>query len=98
MARMKARPSRASKGARGSQVPDLFTVARWVLRPEVIGVLLLVAAAAVVPSLMPVGGALPAVRDTLVQALGVHVFTAIVVAAIAGVALGLRRTAWLSSH
>ena len=98
MARMKARPTRASRGARGSQVPDLFTVGRWLLRPEAIGVLLLVATAAFVPSLMPVGGALPAVRDTLVAALGVHVFTAIAVTALVGGALGLRRTAWLHPH
>ncbi|MBX7111497.1 MAG: DNA translocase FtsK [Dehalococcoidia bacterium] len=97
MARAKARRSRAV--ARGApQFPDLFTVGGRLLRPEVVGTVLVVMAAAVIPFLFPFAGVLSEGRDGLIRALGVHVFTLTLVVAAIGTMLALQYTIWLRRH
>jgi S-DNA-T family DNA segregation ATPase FtsK/SpoIIIE len=98
MARAKARRSRASRARGTPQIPDLFSVGRQLVRPEVLGTLLVVAAAAVVPFLFPFAGILSDARDSLIRALGVHVFTLTLVIALLGAMLALRNTRWLERH
>ncbi len=98
MARSKARRSRASRTRGTTQIPDLFTVGRHLFRPEVIGTLLVVLAAAVIPFLFPFAGVLSDARDSLVRSLGVHVFTITVLIAAIGAMLALRHTRWLRRH
>lgn len=98
MARAKARRSRASRTRGTPQIPDIFTVGRQLLRPEVIGTLLVVAAAAVIPFLFPLAGILSDARDGLVQTLGIHVFTLTLLIAAIGAMLAMRHTRWLQRH
>ena len=94
MARTRSRRARTSSGALGDQIPDILSVGRQLLRPEVIGTALVVAAAAVLQFLLPLADLVTGARDGLVAALGVHVFTVTVVAAALGLALALRHTEW----
>src|SRR5262249_46885660 len=98
MARAKARRSRASRARGTSQIPDLFSIGRQLLRPEVIGTLLVVLAAAVIPFLFPFAGILSDARDSLIRSLGVHVFTLTLLIAAIGAMLALRHTRWLQRH
>ncbi len=98
MARAKARRSRASRARGTPHIPDIFSVGRQLLRPEVIGTLLVVAAAAVIPFLFPFAGVLSDARDSLVATLGVHVFTLTLLIAAIGAMLALRHTRWLQRH
>ena len=95
MARTRTRRVRASQGA---QLPDIVSLGRTVLRPEVIGTVLVVAATAVVPFLFPLAGVIRSARDGLVAALGVHVFTATLLIAALGALLALRYTDWLAAQ
>ncbi len=95
MARTRSRRARASSGALGVQIPDILSVGRHLLRPEVIGTALVVAAAAVLQFLLPLADLVTSARDGLVAALGVHVFTATLLAAALGLALALRHTEWV---
>lgn len=95
MARTRTRRVRASQGA---QIPDIMSVGRQVLRPEVIGTVLVVSATAVLPFLFPLAGVIRSARDGLVQALGLHVFTTTLVIAALGGVLALRHTDWLASQ
>ncbi len=95
MARTRTRRVRA---ANGPHIPDLFSVGRRLLRPEIIGTLLVVAATAVLPFLLPLAGVIRSARDGLVQALGVHVFTLTLAIASTGAALAMRHTDWLTRH
>ncbi|MEZ4554619.1 MAG: DNA translocase FtsK [Dehalococcoidia bacterium] len=97
MARAKARRSRAATRAT-TQIPDLFSLGRHLLRPEVIGTLLVVLAAAVIPFLFPIAGLLGDARDGLIRALGVHVFTITLLVAAVGSMLALGYTIWLRRH
>jgi hypothetical protein len=96
-----ARSPRASaKTRRGAnqQIPDILSVGRVIARPEVAGTILVVLAVAAVPYVIPVTGVLGDLRDRLVQGLGVHVFTLIVLIAGLGIILALRKTAVLKRH
>ncbi|MFA7296352.1 MAG: DNA translocase FtsK [Dehalococcoidia bacterium] len=95
MARTRTRRVRASQGA---QLPDIVSLGRTVLRPEVVGTVLVVAATAVVPFLFPLAGVIRSARDGLVAALGVHVFTATLLIAALGALLALRYTDWLAAQ
>ena len=95
MARTRTRRVRASQGA---PLPDIVSLGRTVLRPEVIGTVLVVAATAVVPFLFPLAGVIRSARDGLVAALGVHVFTATLLIAALGALLALRYTDWLAAQ
>jgi len=68
------------------------------LRPEVIGTLLVVLAAAVIPFLFPFAGVLGDARDGMIRALGLHVFTLTLLVAALGAMLALRHTRWLERH
>jgi DNA segregation ATPase FtsK/SpoIIIE, S-DNA-T family len=94
--------NRSARRSRGSShdpfIPDLFTVGRFLVRPEIVGTLLVVLAAAVVPFLFPFAGLVRDARDGVVQALGVHVFTVTLVLASGGVMLAMRYTDWIFDH
>ena len=72
-----------------------LTRASRLIRPEIAGAALIVLAAALIPYLLPLAGALRAARDGLVGALGLHAFTLAVLALGLGALLALRRGAWL---
>ncbi|MDO9445288.1 MAG: hypothetical protein Q7K37_08215, partial [Dehalococcoidia bacterium] len=97
MARTRTRRSRAARSA-APALPDISTVARGVLRPEVLGTVLVVLAVASIPYLVPLTGVLGEFRDLLVQAFGLHVFTLIVLLAGAGVLLATKRADVLERH
>ena len=98
MARAKPR-TRASRSrrSRASRFAGL-NPGRWLLRPEVVGTALVVAAAAVLPFLLPLADVVTEFRDGLVRTFGVHVFTLIAVLAAGGALLATRRTEWLKRH
>ena len=95
MARTRSRRPRASSGAYSTSIPDLISVGRHLVRPEVIGTALVVVAAAVIPFLLPLTDLLAGARDGLVNMLGLHVFTVTLSAAALGVMLALRYTTWM---
>ena len=68
------------------------------LRPEVVGTVLVVLAAAAVPSVIPLTGVIGEARDSIIGALGLHVFTMIALLAALGAVLALRRADLLRSH
>lgn len=98
MARTKSRRNRALGASDTGSFPDVLTVARWLFRPELIGALLVVLAAATVPVLLPLAGVIGDVRDAAVGALGVHVFTLTLALAASGVVIALRRGEWVRRH
>ena len=63
-------------------------------RPELIGTVLVVLAAAALPFLLPFAGIIADARDELVHLLGLHVFTLVVVLASAGILIAFRRGDW----
>ena len=93
MARTKARRTRRrSQRARFSpRLPRL-------IRPEIVGAALVVAAVALLPYLLPLTSVLRSARDEVVGALGLHVFTALVLLMALGVLLAFRKGAWLRSR
>ena len=100
MARTRSRRTRASRSRRRAMrpLPDILTAARWILRPEVVGALLVVLAAAAVPYLLPLVGVFGDARDALVRALGLHVFTLTALLAVAGVLVAFRRAGRVARH
>lgn len=68
------------------------------LRPEVVGTVLVVLAAAAVPSVVPLTGVVGEARDGVIGALGLHVFTTIGLLAALGAVLALRRADLLLNH
>ncbi len=97
MARTKTRRARATRARRLPQIPDITTAWRAVARPELVGALLVVIAVAAIAYLVPpLTRVLPDARDVIVQALGLHAFTAAVVVALVGLVMALRRVAWLT--
>ncbi|TAJ21203.1 MAG: DNA translocase FtsK, partial [Dehalococcoidia bacterium] len=94
--------TRATRRARGTRaaggVPDITDAGRLLLRPEVIGTVLVVLAAAAVPSVIPLTGVIGEARDGIISALGLHVFTMIALLAALGAVLALRRADILRSH
>ncbi len=97
MARTRTRRTRAARSA-APAIPDITTLARGVLRPEVVGTVLVVLAVASIPYLVPLTGVIGEFRDLLVEALGLHVFTLIVLLAAAGILLVTRRMDVLAEH
>jgi S-DNA-T family DNA segregation ATPase FtsK/SpoIIIE len=100
MARTKSRRTQGQQsGSRTSgSVPDIFTVGRFLLRPEIVGTAIVVMAAAWFPTLLPLAGVLDDARDSLVWLLGLHAFTLVLIVATGGVVLALRRGAGLGRH
>ena len=100
MARTKPRRSRGQRSRAGTAVsiPDILTVGRLLLRPQVLGTLLVVLAAAALPYLLPLTGVIDDARDGVVRALGLHAFTLVVVIAAWGGLLALRRGGWIAGH
>jgi S-DNA-T family DNA segregation ATPase FtsK/SpoIIIE len=100
MARTKPRRSRGQRSRAGAAVsiPDILTVGRLLLRPQVLGTLLVVLAAAALPYLLPLTGVIDDARDGIVRALGLHAFTLVVVIAAWGGLLALRRGGWIARH
>ena len=100
MTRTKPRRSRGQRSRAGAAVsiPDILTVGRLLLRPQVLGTLLVVLAAAALPYLLPLTGVIDDARDGVVHALGLHVFTLVVVIAAWGGLLARRRGGWLARH
>jgi len=87
-----ARTSR--RGRRGS-IPGLSGVSRFLARPELIGTVLVVLAAAALPFVLPLAGVVADARDELVRGLGLHVFTLVVILASSGLLIAFRRTDWI---
>jgi len=90
-----ARTSRRRAPRRGSTT-GFGGIGNFLRRPELIGTLLVVLAAATVPYLLPFAGVIADARDGVVQLLGLHVFSLVVVLASAGILIGFRWTAWVS--
>ncbi len=90
MARTKARRTRSTRRNSQSSIPDITTVGRYLVKPEVVGTLLIVLAVASVPYLIPFTGVLGEGRNGLVELLGLHVFTLILLVAGFGLMLALR--------
>ena len=89
MARAKTR--RASRRTAASSFPRL----RRLIRPELLGTLLVVVAVATLPYLLPLTAVLRSARDELVGALGLHVFSGVAAVAALGAVLALRKSEWL---
>ena len=68
------------------------------LRPEIIGTVLVVLAAAAVPSVIPLTGVIGEARDGVISTLGLHVFTSIALLAALGALLALRRADLIRTH
>ncbi len=103
MARAKTRRARASAPRNASrrasnQVPDILTIGRFLVRPEIAGTALVVLAVAAIPYVVPITGVVGDLRDRLVEAFGLHVFTLIVLIAATGIVLALRRGGALKRH
>ena len=99
MARSKPRRQRASSARHVPSVPDISSVWRVIARPELIGALLVVVAFAAIAYLVPpLAQLLPESRDRLVEALGIHAFTAALALAALGALIALRRVHWLWLH
>ena len=100
MARTSSRRARASRSRRRAMrpLPDIVSAARWLLRPEVVGTVLVVLAAAAVPYLLPLAGVFDDARNALVRAFGLHVFTLTALTAAAGVLVALRRIDRVARH
>lgn len=95
----RTRTARRARGARAAGgVPDITDAGRMLLRPEVVGTVLVVLAAAAVPSVVPLTGVVGEARDSIIGALGLHVFTVIGLLATLGAVLALRRADLLRSH
>ncbi len=94
----RSRTTRRVRASQGAQIPDIMSVGRQLLRPEVIGTVLVVAATAVIPFLFPLAEVMRSARDGIVQALGVHVFTSTILIAALGAMLALRQTEWLTAQ
>lgn len=79
-------------------IPDITSMGRWVLRPQVIGTALVVLAAALLPTLLPLAGVVGEARNGVVRLFGLHVFTLLLIIASGGALLLFRRTGWLHGH
>src|SRR3989338_7619251 len=91
MDRAKTRRPRGTARRSAPVVPDLVSVGRVLLRPEVVGTALVVLAAAAIPYLVPLTGIFGDARDALVRLFGLHVFTVIGLLAGLRAPLALRR-------
>ncbi|MEX2228098.1 MAG: hypothetical protein WEB13_00520, partial [Dehalococcoidia bacterium] len=99
MARTKSRRTRAARARSIPGFPDLHAVWRATARPELVGALLVVVAVAAIAYLVPpLARLLPEARDRIVEALGLHAFTAAVIVAALGLVLAARRQHWLVRH
>ena len=98
MARTKPRRLRAAPRGSAPALPDVASLRRALVRPEVIGTVLVVLAATAIPYVLPLTGVIGAGRDALVALLGLHVFTAIGTLAGGGAILALRRGYVLRRH
>ena len=100
MARTRSRRTRGQRSSARSATPfpDILTVGRFLFRPELVGTLLVVLAAALLPRLLPLAGVFDDARDGLVRTLGLHAFTLVLLTAAVGGLLALRRGAWLGRH
>ncbi|MDA0301516.1 MAG: hypothetical protein O2822_03240, partial [Chloroflexi bacterium] len=97
MARAKSRSPRTVRGS-APAIPDILSLGRAVARPEIIGTVLVVLAAAAIPYLLPLTGIFGAARDALVALFGLHVFTVIGLLAGLGVLLAMHREYLLKRH
>ena len=90
MARTKTRRTRRrAADMRRRRLPRLPTL----FRPDLIGAALVVLGVALLPYLLPLTSVLRSARDELVAAIGLHVFTVVVLLAALGVLLAFRRGA-----
>ncbi len=94
MARTK--PRRPS--SRAAQSSPARSIVRRILRPEIAGTALVVLAVALLPFLLPLTSVVAEARDGLVGALGLHVFTLVVLALSIGLLLALRQGRRLRGH
>ena len=67
-------------------------------RRETIGALLVVAAAATIPYLLPLAGVIGDLRDSLVRLFGLNIFGFVVVLAGSGLVLALHKQNWARAH
>jgi len=75
-------------------MPRFLDAGRFIARPELIGTVLVILAAAALPFLLPFAGIIADARDELVGLLGLHVFTLVVVLASSGLIIAFRRGDW----
>ena len=87
-----ARTSRR-RAKRGS-ISGFVGVGRFLVRPELVGTVLVVLAAAALPFLLPLAGIIADARDESVRILGLHVFTLVVALASAGLLIAFRQGDW----
>ncbi len=86
-----ARTNTRRPAGRGTQRATSRSVVRHVLRPEIAGTALVVLAVALLPFLLPLTSIVAEARDGLVGALGLHVFTLVVLTLTTGLLLALRQ-------
>ena len=92
------RGSQSGRRARRGSPGGLRGFGRLLTRPELVGTVLVVLAAAALPFLLPLAGVIADARDELVRILGLHVFSLVVVLASSGLLIAFRRTGWASRH
>ena len=82
-----ARTNTRRPASRSTQPARSRSIVRRVLRPEIIGTALVVLAVALLPFLLPLTSVVAEARDGLVGALGLHVFTLVVLTLTIGLLL-----------
>ena len=98
MARTRSRRPRTTARGAAPNIPDIVSLGRAVARPEIVGTVLVVLAAAAIPYLLPLTGVFGAGRDALVALFGLHVFTVIGLLAGLGALLALHREYLIKRH
>ncbi len=89
---------RTRRRGSSASIPDIMTLVRFVFRRETIGALLVVAAAATIPYLLPLAGVIGDLRDSLVRLFGLNIFGFVVVLAGSGLVLALHKQSWARAH
>ena len=76
-------------------INNLFKNTSSIVRPELIGTIFVVVAAASIPFLIPLAGLIADARDELIRLFGLHTFTLVLIMASIGIILAFRKNALL---
>ena len=79
-------------------INSLFKNTTSIFRPELVGTIFVVIAAASIPFLIPLAGLIADARDELIRALGLHTFTLVVILAGVGIILAFRKNSLLTER